>query len=181
MVKKDPSKGKRVNKLWFAFVALFLIQIVTIGYVIRLHANYSKDSSSSFNRFINESEARRYITPIISVSEDRVYIPESRIFMPLNDVSRKLQYSTSPDPTKDLYLSITGVVGNQNSGDDPSCDKMVRISASKNTFTGEKYIGEIAPTKDGLRYIYQNNRKCSIYPAGASDRLVAIAKSIQQY
>jgi hypothetical protein len=181
MVKKYLSKSKKVNKLWFAFIALLLLQIVTIGYIIKLHTSYSKDSSSLLNRLINESETRRYITPIISVSEDRVYIPEFHIFMPLNDVSRKLQYSISSDLTKDLYLSTTGVVGSQNSDDDPSCDRMVRISTSKNTFTGEKYIGEIAPTKDGLRYIYQNIHKCSIYPPGVSDRLVTTAESIQQY
>ncbi|HMI09147.1 MAG TPA: hypothetical protein VK497_01975 [Candidatus Saccharimonadales bacterium] len=121
------------------------------------------------------------MTPIISVSENRVYIPEFRIFIPLTDISRKLQYSTSPNFKANLYLSTTDVVGNQKSNDDPSCDKMVQISTSKDVHTAEKYISEITPTKDGLRYIYQNNRKCSIYPAGANDKLVELAQSIQQY
>jgi hypothetical protein len=180
MVRKSSVKRLKVNKLWIAFVLLLLVQILTLNYILKFHKDFQDQSSFLFNRRINESESSRYTTPVIDVSEDRVYIPEERIFMPLTDTSRKMLYDVSVRPSLiDIYLSTTDVVGRQMSSDDPSCDRMVRISTSKDA--GEGYVGEILPMKNGLRYIYQNNSNCSIYPTGTRDALVELARSIQQY
>jgi|EndMetStandDraft_6_1072998.scaffolds.fasta_scaffold140649_2 hypothetical protein len=182
MAKKEPIQRAKIDKLWIAVTVLFIIQAITIGFIIKQQIDTQAAAPSLLNRFINESESRRYTVPVIDVSENRVYIPESRIFFTLTDISRKLQYyiSTQSDK-KDLYLSLTGVIGHQSSADDSSCDRMVRLSTSKDSFSNEKFAGEVMPTKDGLRYIFQNISHCNIYPKSSSDALVKAAELMQSY
>lgn len=180
MANKKITKHTQNLKVWLIFVILFLTNIATVCYVISLNNDYHLLAQRLLSQTINDAEKRRYTQPVISVSENRVYIPEFRIFTTLSKTSRKLVYSTSSNPTV-LYLSVNGVVGNQNSSDDPQCDRMIAIRSSKTNFTNEKYIGEIAPVSDGLRYIYQSSRSCSIYSAGDLEGLAQAARSITQY
>jgi len=159
---------------------LLLFQIITLGYITTLKSDNSKNNLSTL---INAVENKRYIEPIRSVSESKVYFPEARISVPLNDISRKVRYDmfTTQDGTvKNIYLSLPGVIGNQIDKDVATCDKMVRISASNTPSKDEKSVGEIEPTSSGLRYIFKHNQ-CEIYSSGLSDRLVDVAKSIQSY
>jgi hypothetical protein len=183
MVKKSAGKKQKINKLWIALGVLLVIQIATVVQMMNFQKRYELESSTSFRRFVNEVETKRYTAPIIDVSENKVYLPEERLVMPLTSTSRKLLYNLSewPGGKTDLFLSISGVVGNQVGDDDPSCDRMVRVSMEKDGAGNEKLVGQITPTKHGLRYIYQNTSHCGIYPVGASQQLVALAKSLRQY
>jgi hypothetical protein len=182
MAKREPIQKTKLSKLGVVIVVLFLIQAVTIGFIIKQQIDARAAAPSLLNRFINESESRRYSAPVIDVSENRVYIPESRIFFALTDTTRKIQYyiSTRSDE-KDLYLSLIGVVGHQSSSDNSSCDRMIRLSTSREGFGNEKFIGEISPTKQGLRYIFQNTSHCSIYSRDLSNELALAAESTQSY
>jgi len=182
MIKNKPLQETKIYKLWLVIVMLFLVQVATIGIIIKQQVDTRAAAPSLLNRFINESESRRYTAPVIDVGESRVYIPESHIFFPLTDTSRNIQYYISTRSNeRDLYLSLAEVVGHQSRSDDPSCDRMTRLSTSGEGFGNEKFVGEITPTKEGLRYIFQNISHCDIYPKDSSNELVRAVKLLQSY
>jgi hypothetical protein len=93
---------------------LTITQALSGWYVIKLWNIESENDKRHLAELINKSEQRRYESPIINVSENRVYIPEVRVYLPLNEVTRSLryEYSTTPISTS-LHLSTVSTVGAQ--------------------------------------------------------------------
>jgi len=133
---------------------------------------------------INSSEENRYKYPILDIAEGRAYIPEARLYLPLNDTTRDLRYEYRTNGgDKYINLSTSPLVGSQNEKDDHACDRAVIVSSSKDFFEGAyAYFGEIPPTQDELRYIFvHSNETCSTYSAGTSKALAEAAKLITEY
>lgn len=151
---------------------------------MRLWNIESENDTRNFAELIDKSEQRRYKSPIIDVSENRVYIPEARVYLPLNGVTRDLRYDYFNVPaSKALYLSTVSTVGAQITEDDHQCDKVVSIQQTVVPMA-DMYssIGEIEPTKDGLHYMYAHTKeKCSIYFGTVREDLIAAARQMKSY
>jgi hypothetical protein len=190
MTKKQNLKKKigGIKKerliLWIIIFILILLQGISAWYVTRLWSSESRNSKYNLYTLINSSEENRYKYPVIDVSEGRVYIPEARIYLPLNEVTRDLRYDYFVvENYKSLRLSVSSIVGSQLERDDHACDKVVMLSPSIES-KGATYddAGEIQPTKDGFRYLLVHNKDtCSIYHDSMQERLAEAAKQITQY
>ena len=158
---------------------LIITQAISI-YYIHQNREYMMDDSKRFvSSSINETEEKRYSHPVIDITEERVYIPEARIYLPLNDTTRYLRYQYNDTFDKpQLYLSIRGVVGNQKQSEPFTCDKM--ITFSDQITTPSDSVSEIEKTKDGFRFIYQHPH-CEIYYETVSDDLFESAKQVKNY
>jgi hypothetical protein len=182
MVKKLKKSSRKAmpSKIWLAVLFLFVLQIFTFAYTLSIMYKYDEYQLASF---ISDFEKERYEKPVVDVSENRVYIPQAKVYLPLNDTSLQMYFNLweMPDsPLKHLYLSLSWVIGNQQKEDDASCDKMVWISTEMQEDIQFEYVGEITPTDNGLRYIYKH-KACSIYDKESLDKLVDVAKSLRQY
>lgn len=170
--------------LWAIISVLIVLQAISAWYLIKMWRYESQRSERNLSELINESEERRYQYPIIDISENRVYIPEARIYLPLNEVTRNLRYDYfSVSNTTSLRLSTSSIVGSQIAKDDHACDKVIMISPSKDpAMITYSPVGEIQPTKDGLRYISVHRKDtCSIYYGSVHEDLTEAAKLITQY
>src|SRR5690606_12807709 len=158
---------------------LVISQIVSAYYIFKNREYIIDDSERFVSYAINSTEEKRYSHPIIDVTENRVYIPEARIYLPLNETTRHLryEYNDSFDDAR-LYLSMRGVVGHQRETESPFCDKMISFSKEKKEASG--FVSEIKTTKDGFRYIYRHP-KCEIYYGTVDDDLANAAKEIKNY
>ncbi len=168
--------------LWVIIFLLVVVQIVSVLYIAKLYGSLMSDSQESISRLVNSVEERRYVHPVISVSEGRVYIPEARIYLPLNDTSRHLRYEyvSFAHDTKKLFFSVRGAIGRQIADDNPSCDKVVELSRTKQSNTEYVFAATIRPTKDGLRYVYKH-KPCSIYSDTLNDDLADIVTQARSY
>lgn len=184
IMSKQANSIKKERILWIVIIILAISQAISAWYLMKIW-NYNSDSSQqSTYSLISKVEEKRYKYPVIDIAEGRVYIPEMRIYLPLNDSTRDLRYDFFNAPNyKSLRLSTSSAVGVQNDTDDPSCDKVVILSKSKEGASSIYYdAGEIKPTKDGLRYLSVHNKDtCSIYFGNIREGLVEAAKSITQY
>jgi hypothetical protein len=181
--KKKFGRFKAIYLLWIFIVLLVISQIISFCYIAKLQSRYSDFSQAYLRSFVNEAERRRYKDPIVDVSENRVYIPEARVYVPLTQDSINLKYdyrSVANSPTQ-LYLSLSNVIGSQTETDSPTCDKMIMLN-SQNTSYGDNLVAKISPTKDGFQYIYSHDpNSCSIYFNDALTKIQAIAREIQSY
>jgi hypothetical protein len=169
--------------LWLIILILVIAQVVSAWHLIKLWNQGSDESKWRMSSLINQSEERRYRYPIIDITENRVYIPEARIYLPLNDVSRNLRYDyISLKNQEHLHLSTLGIVGRQTDHDPASCDKVVSIikPSDANKYKLYSLVGTIQPTKDGLSEIIVHNA-CRIYPDNLRESLATIAKEIRSY
>jgi len=190
MLKKRNLK-KRVGHikkerviLWAVILVLIILQVVTIWYVARLWNDHLVSSKQALYSLIAKSEERRYKYPVISITENRVYIPELRIYLPLDDATRNLRYEYVNLPTyTSLRLGVSSTVGQQSETDDPFCDQVVVLSATKDGMDpAHNYVGELPSTIGSLRYMYVHNKAtCSIYNDNIQDDLVRAAKLITKY
>lgn len=186
-LKKQASgiKKERII-LWAVISVLIILQGVSGWYLLRLWNHESETSKRDFSAYINKSEEERYKYPIIDVAENRVYIPEARIYLPLNEVTQNLRYDYFKPPqgnTVSLRLSTSSIVGAQIEKDDHACDKVIMLSPSKNpAIATYSPGGEIQPTKDNLRYISVHQKDtCSTYYGNVQEDLTAAAKLIVKY
>lgn len=184
-IKKQTSYHKKERiVLWAVILALIILQGISGWYLIKLWNYESQSSERNFRTLINTSEDERYKFPVIDVTENRVYIPEARIYLPLNDTIRNLRYDYfSTQNFVSLRLSTSSTVGSQIEKDHHACDKVVILSQSKEpTNTEYKDAGEVEMTKDGLRYLSVHNKDtCSIYYDDVQENLLQAAKLIAQY
>jgi hypothetical protein len=170
--------------LWLIIIILIVLQGVSAWYLIKLWDDESRYSKYHLATIINESEEKRYKDPVVNISENKVYIPEARIYLPLNEATRDLRYDYfATQNYKSLRLSTSSIVGSQIEKDDHACDKVVVLSVTKEpTSTAYSYVGEIQPTKDGLRYISVHNKDtCSYYQGNVQEDLTKAAKEAQAY
>jgi len=190
MVKKHhknkhlPIFKKERTVLWSLIAILVLAQLISGWYLVQLRNNERESSKNNLYTFINNTEKERYRYPVISIAENRVYIPEARVYLPLTKVTRDLRYDYfQTGKTTRLSLSTQSFVGVQIEKDDHACDKTVVITQSRDySETTYSEIGEISPTKDALRYMTAHNKgTCSIYLGTVQEELIESAKLINQY
>lgn len=179
--KKQSFSSLNKRALWIAVFILTALQVVSFVYIIKIGNHISDDSKKSMTSFINSTEEKRYKYPVIDISENRIYIPEARIYLPLNDISRDIRYNFfNMKDHEALYFSLPAAIGRQTEYDDPGCDKVVALTQSKEIVSGNIFVDEVQPTKYGLKYISRHNA-CQIYPDSLSSNLAEIVKQLQQY
>lgn len=184
--KQTNSIKKERIILWVVISILVVLQAISAWYLVKLQNHEAESSKRDFSAYINKSEEERYSHPIIDITEGRVYIPEARIYLPLNEVTRNLRYDyfkPVQSNTTSLRLSTSSIVGAQIEKDDHACDKVIMLSPSKYpAMTTYSPVGEIQPTKDNLRYIYVHSKDtCSTYYGNVQEDLTAAAKLITPY
>ena len=106
--------------MWVVISILIIAQAISAWYLVRLWNHGSESSKRDFSAYINKSEEERYNHPIIDVAEGRVYIPEARIYLPLNEITRNLRYDYFKplQGNTSLRLSTSSIVGAQIEKDD---------------------------------------------------------------
>lgn len=183
-MKKKQKTNIQFSKNFAVLLALFIFlltvaQAISAYYILQNREYMIEDSERTLTGFVNSTEEKRYSHPVIDVTEGRVYVPEARIYLPLNETTRNLRYDyRNPFDTVELYLSVRGVVGNQQPTDDPQCDKMIWLSQKKNN--SPNFVAEIEPTKDGLRYVSAHDT-CEIYYDTVRDDLLEAVKQLKNY
>jgi len=193
MTKSRNKKKFKISKLGYLSLALIAIliisQIVSIAYIGKLRESVSSLEDRYFLSFVNQVETQRYKKAVVAVSEQRIYIPDAHIYIPLaaNDPdilydSRQLNGAGS----KTLYLAIAQVIGYQRSLDDSveshSCDKMIMVSDTEQSGGMYTFVKEIPTTKDGLKYVYLHTKdRCGIYSQSAWGSAKEVAENIQNY
>lgn len=188
-MKKSQNKKRlsiiKSNKLISVLVALLLIvQVISITYIFTLQDAVVRLDNRAFLSLVNQSEARRYKNSVIDIHEQKIYIPDAHIYIPLNDVDPQIMYHPAESTSKTLdtvYLSTEKIVGNQYSLTQyESCDKLITISSTKRSYG--TFIKEITPRTNELRYVYLYDKSdCSIYTEEYFKYIKNIAKSIQSY
>ena len=158
---------------------LIASQAVSAYFIYRNYQYMKNDPQVTMAQAIRSAEETRYSYPIIDVSENRVYIPEARIYLPLNQTTRNLRYEYNDSFNKpNLYLSMRGVVGYQRADEPATCDKM--LTFLKDPTDSMNFVSEIEPTKDGFRYIYAHS-KCNSYYGTISEDLTEAVKQVKNY
>jgi hypothetical protein len=176
--QKQGTTKKRI--LWVIIFILVAIQAITTWYLIQLWSSNAAVTRMAGDTYFSRAMESRYSDPIIDISENRVYIPEARIYLPLNETTRKLQYRyLSAFEHQTLYLSISRMVGRVTEGVDPSCNNLVLVSDS-NKNKSSNLAGTLAPTADGLQYIYID-KSCEPYTADLRKDIAEAAKTITPY
>jgi hypothetical protein len=164
MMKKRAIKRQifTLNKnyiLWTVILILIILQGVSAWHIVKLREYAGSTADLSMRFALTNTEEDRYKYPIIDVAENRVYIPEARIYLPLNETSRNMRYDYREHGggfwSKALYFSTSSIVGRQSEAKYETCDKMVALVPSEDVkINKEKPVGSIEVTKDGLSDIY---------------------------
>ncbi len=190
MKKKSQNKNKsnifkQSYLLWTLALVLIVAQLVSFVVIDNLRTSISKNYDRDFANYINASEQKRYKDAVISISDQKVYIPEARIYVPLNDDSINLKYEyITIGETVRLSLSSANAVGSQTAEHSPTCDKMVWLVKDKEGVSDPDYtlLTEISPTKDGFKYLYLHKAdNCGTYYNDLSSKVGTIARGIQSY
>lgn len=187
--KKQTFTFKREYILWIIVLILVALQGVSAWRIVKLQEYADSNSNLSMRFLLKNSEEERYKYPIIDVAENRVYIPEARIYLPLNDTSRDMRYDYrefgGDNSFKILYFSVSSVVGQQGNSQFASCDKMVTL-ADPAKIQGRKNntVGTIQTTKDGLSDISMyTDEPCwnQEWYANLRHNLVEVVKTAKNY
>lgn len=163
MTKKQTSRKRSfaLNStfiLWVIVLLLVVAQGLSAWHIMKLK-EYGDNSDISMMFLLRRAEEDRYKQPVIDISENRVYIPEARIYLPLTDASRDMRYEYRDygvdSKSKVVYFSTSSVVGMQTGAQYESCDKMVTlVSPQEAQVPSGNVAGSIAPTKDDLSDMY---------------------------
>lgn len=194
MVKKKPLKKQKIRFkkeyiLWLVILGLIILQALSAWQIIKLREFADRSSDFSMGVILKNSEESRYKYPIIDVTENRVYIPEARIYLPLDEASRNMRYEYREHGDgflqKALNFSSSAVVGRQRSVEYSSCDKIVTL-ASHLEMPGynTKPTATIEPTADGLTDILvYSGSKCwdQKWYADIQHGLAAVVKQAKNY
>lgn len=164
MIKKQTLKKrmilrKREYVLWVVVLVLCILQTLSIWWIAKLQESINHNPDSSMRLLLRNAEESRYKYPIIDVAASRVYVPEARIYLPLNDVSRDMRYDyrqqNGSHKSTTLYFSASSVVGRQTGAQYETCDKIVTLAPAPTSQVVESSkVGTIQPTQDGLKDIY---------------------------
>lgn len=186
--KKQIRSIKKERVLWVAIIILAALLASSIWYIIKT-SNTSKSSLPAPQRsltqaeqergqtFVNDIEQRRYRYPVIDVKENRVYIPEARMYLPLNESSRDIRYQVLGDT---IWLSTAMAVGRQTGNEDASCDRVVIVTDSENKAGGYIAEGTIKSNDGSTRFVFRHPA-CEIYGDVLSKRLADVTKEVQYY
>jgi len=188
--KKQIRSIKKERILWAAIIILAALLASSIWYIIKTSSN-DTSSSTNLNRpttvtkaqeehmqaFVNDIEQRRYRYPVIDVKENRVYIPEAHMYLPLNESSRDIRYQVLTDR---IWLSTAMAVGRQTGDADASCDRVVIVADSENKAGGYIAAGTIKSNDGGIRFVFRHPA-CEIYGDESSKRLADVVMGAQYY
>jgi hypothetical protein len=186
--KKQIRSIKKERILWAAIIILAALLASSIWYIIKT-SNTSKSSLPAPQRsltqaeqergqaLVNDIEQRRYRYPVIDVKENRVYIPEARMYLPLNESSRDIRYQVLGDT---IWLSTAMAVGRQTGNEDASCDRVVIVTDSENKAGGYIAEGTIKSNDGSTRFVFRHPA-CEIYGDVLSKRLADVTKEVQYY
>jgi hypothetical protein len=186
--KKQIRGIKKERILWAAIIILAALLASSIWYIIKT-SNTSKSSLPAPQRsltqaeqergqaLVNDIEQRRYRYPVIDVKENRVYIPEARMYLPLNESSRDIRYQVLGDT---IWLSTAMAVGRQTGNEDASCDRVVIVTDSENKAGGYIAEGTIKSNDGSTRFVFRHPA-CEIYGDESSKRLADVIKEVQYY
>jgi hypothetical protein len=158
-IKKQKFIFKKKYILWTVILILIIMQGLSAWHIVKLREYADNNSDLSMRFLLKNAEEDRYKHPIIDVSENRVYIPEARIYLPLNEASRNMRYDYREHGagfrSKALYFSTSSVVGQQSGAQYESCDKMVTLAPPEEIqIHDDKPVGTIESTKDGLSDVF---------------------------
>lgn len=188
-ILKKRIRGVRKERVLYAVIIILAILLaLTIFYIVRT-SSINSSSISNLARYptkaeqeriqaaVNEIEERRYRYPVIDVKENRVYIPELRIYVPLTESSRDLRYQVWGDT---VWLSVSIAVGRQTGNKDASCDRVVLLTESEKKGQGYIAAGTIKANDGSARYIFRHP-ECDIYSDSFSKDLADVANQIRYY
>jgi hypothetical protein len=187
--KKQLRGTKKEYILWVIILALAISQAASAWYITKLQ-NYAESSSNLSMRFLlKNAEEERYKYPVIDIAENRVYIPEARMYLPLDETSRNMRYDYREKGagffSRALYFSTSSIVGQQSGAQYESCDRMVTLTPPTEIRASSlKAIGTIEPTKDGLSEIFINSDDTCWDQKWYSDQrqnLVEVVKQAKNY
>lgn len=71
---------------------LVVSQTISAYYIFKNREYIFEDSKTLHSSLINTLEEKRYKEPVVDITENRVYIPEARVYLPLNNTTRDLRY-----------------------------------------------------------------------------------------
>jgi hypothetical protein len=187
--KKQIRSIKKERILWVAIIILAALLASSIWYIIKTSSS-DTSSSTNLNRptmtkaqeehlqaFVNDIEQRRYRYPVIDVKENRVYIPEAHMYLPLNESSRDIRYQVLGDT---IWLSTAMAVGRQTGNEDASCDRVVIVTDSENKAGGYIAAGTIKSSDGSTRFVFRHPA-CEIYGDESSKRLADVVMETQYY
>ena len=180
---KKLQRNKSLLVLWVVVMLLLVAQIVSLWYIIKSHNDSSEISSQRIYTLVNESEQKRYKYPVIDISENRVYIPEAKIYLPLTDTTRELRYDYfSLKNHESLYFSVNSTVGQQTQDESPTCDKIVSLTKSENphSATTDPPAATVPATKDGLTDV-RVHADCKIYFGDVKTSLLEAVEQLKNY
>jgi hypothetical protein len=171
------GSAKKVRVLWTAVFILAALQALSSVYILNLWEQDHRASRQLLSVYIGRVEESRYKHPVIDVTENRVYIPEARVYLPLNKISRDVRYDYAG---KTLYLTLPGAIGRQINKDPIDCDKMVLLTQSIKAGPHYTLVSTIQSTDVSFHYVFKH-KSCTIYPDSMSEDLAKIAKEIHSY
>lgn len=159
--KKQIVTFKKEIVLWAIILILIILQGISAWHIVKLREYADSYSDFTMSVLLKRSEEDRYKYPVIDIAENRVYVPEAHIYLPLNEASRNMRYDYreygAGFRSKALYFSTSSVVGQQSDARYDSCDKMVTLSLPGELQTqNDKPVGAIESTKDGLRDVFMH-------------------------
>jgi hypothetical protein len=187
MKKKASTLKKQIGKknfyaIWAAIIILAVVQTGIIINLLDIHQFDRDISAFKLGSSIASFEEKIYKNPVIDIVQNRVYIPEARIYFPLNETSRDLRYNyVTISQYPELRLSMPGAIGHQQPKDSPTCDRVVALESMKESPSSEfEFVGDLSSNIGNLHYIYKH-QPCSIYGKDLADSLADVAKEARQY
>ena len=180
--KKQKQSSTKERILWVIIFILVAIQAITSWYLITLWNRHDDTSRLTGNLYFSWISERYYKDPVIDIAGNRVYIPEARVYLPLNETTRDMQYryTNIPGRVVTLSLSTSSIIGRTTSENPLPCDGLVSLSQTKER-ASDNLFATIQPTKDGLRYIYTPQTCVTQYSKPTQEALAKAAETMTQY
>jgi hypothetical protein len=168
--------------LWIIVGVLTVSQAVSGFFLVGLWNWQSSQRDLDEKIVTNMGNDRTYKYGVVDVPQDKVFLPELRLSLPLNDTTRNLRYtySISVKGQSSLYLTTTSAVGMVYQPEDVYCKRMVALTELKMNSNMYDLISDIRPTIQGLTHIY-TPKGCAKIDNSALNELVEAAKNAQEY
>lgn len=136
---------------------------------------------------VNRLANRTYLDPVISISENRVYIPEIRAYMPLDNTTRNLKYKYDErGDSKKLSLSTNWLVGgwSKGSGEAPGCINLIKLSSTDTNDSQMQSVDPLSEPIGGMSHV-SKHKGCKMHRYGSnpisSEDIEAAVRSLKSY
>lgn len=175
---------KHYASIGLAIVVIWLIVLTALFCIKEKRLNDIFDVEAS-NQITNNFALSNYKLPIIDIPENRVYIPESQSYLPLNDITRDLRYYIYSD--SDIRFSTQKLIGaysDTNESRKIACLEMVKLSSENNVVGTYNPVGELieAVGDSNLKYILTQS-DCAFHGASqhSASQIADEILKIQKY